>query len=103
MNGDSYGGGDYEESLNEPPDTQTWGVMGLDLDYNKLERGVAGREDYGRWKGGCKASQQHRANHKGERGGDEIRANLQEEQNPSIRERKQEMRSIPLLCSLQKI
>ena len=39
MNGDSYGGGDYEESLNEPPDTQTWGVMGLDLDYNKLERG----------------------------------------------------------------
>jgi hypothetical protein len=74
--------------------------MGLDLQYNKTGRGGGVAEVRLRTgRRSCKASQQHRANHKGR---EEIRANLQEEENASIRERKQEMRSIPLLRSLQK-
>ena len=82
-------------SPNEPFDTETCqGGQGIRL------------QQTGEWegsqveRGGCDtAGQQHQANHKGE-GREEIRATLQE-QNPSIRKRKQEMRSIPLLCSLQ--
>jgi len=51
------------EDLDEPLKTENLGVGGLDLQYNRpgRERNGCGRRK------SCKASQQHRANHKGKR------------------------------------